>query len=254
MDLLEKTLKKKEKFLLENKEYKRFEKLAHRDIFGRYIGDFVYGANDGIVTTFAVVAGASGANLSSTVVIILGFANLLADGVSMGASNFLGKRSELDFAKAQAQKEDWEIDNLRELEIEEVRDIYRKKGFKGADLERAVYIITSNREVWIDTMMKDELGIIVNEKDDPKKHGLATFVAFAIAGLFPLIPYFMAGFQNAFFASAVIGALALFIVGALRTLITTVSFVRGGLEMLIVGSMAAFVAYISGAFINGLVR
>lgn len=254
MDILEEALQRKEKFLLENKQYKQFEKLAHRHFVGKYIGDLVYGANDGIITTFAVVAGATGASLSPTIIIILGFANLFADGISMGASNYLGKRSEQDFAHAQREKEDWEIDNLRELEVEEIRDIYKKKGFKGKDLERAVEIITSDREVWLDTMMKDELGIIVEAKDDPKKHGAATFAAFIIAGLFPLLPFLFPSFPNTFLLSSLIGAATLFTVGALRTLITTVSWWRGGLEMLMVGSFAATIAYAVGALIEGVVK
>lgn len=254
MDIVEKALQRKEKYLLENKEYSRFEALAHRHLVGKYIGDLVYGANDGIITTFAVVAGASGASLTSSVVIILGVANLLADGISMGASNFLGAKSEKDFARAQLQKESWEIDNLRELEIEEVRDIYKKKGFKGQDLEKAVSIIISNRSVWLDTMMKDELGIILDEKDSPLKHGVATVIAFVISGTFPLLPYIIPGFSNPFLASCIIGAVTLFTVGALRTLITTVSFIRGGLEMLAVGSVAAGAAYVVGGVIEGIIR
>lgn len=250
MDIVEEALKRKEKYLLENKQYQQYEKLAHRHFVGKYIGDFVYGANDGIITTFAVVAGASGASLSPAIIIILGFANILADGVSMGASNYLGKRSEQDFAYAQRQKEDWEIDHLRELEIAEVRDIYKKKGFRGKDLDRAVAIITSNREVWLDTMMKDELGIIIEEKDDPKKHGTATFLAFIVAGIFPLLPFLFPGLPNTFLASLLIGAATLFTVGALRTLITTVSWRRGGMEMLVVGSAAAVIAYTVGIFIE----
>lgn len=254
MDILEKALKRKEKYLLEDKEYKRFEQLAHRRLVGKYIGDLVYGANDGIITTFAVIAGASGASLTSTVVIILGIANLLADGISMGTSNFLGKKSENDFARAQLQKEDWEIDHLRELEVEEIRDIYKKKGFSGRDLERAVAIITKDRNVWLDTMMKDELGIILDKDDSPFKHGVATFIAFVIAGSLPLLPYILPGVASPFFASTFIGAGALLTVGSLRALITTVSLLRGGLEMLVVGGAAAAVAYVVGAFIEGAIR
>lgn len=253
MDILEQALQRKEKYLLENKEYERFEKLAHRHLVGKYIGDLVYGANDGIITTFAVVSGVTGASLAPSIVIILGIANLLADGVSMGASNFLGKKSEIDFARGQRQKEAWEIDHLRELEIEEVREIYKKKGFLGRDLENAVAIITSNKDVWLDTMMKDELGIILNEKDNPLKHGIATFIAFVVAGSLPLFPYLIPGIHQPFMISLIIGACALFTVGALRTLITTVSWVRGGLEMLIIGGTAAGAAYIIGAFIEGVV-
>lgn len=254
MDIVEEALKRKEKFLLENKQYNRFEQLAHRRIVGKYIGDLVYGANDGIITTFAIVSGAAGASLPGSVIIVLGFANILADGISMGASNFLGKKSEQDFAKAQYQKENWEIDNLRELEIEEVRDIYRDKGFRGKGLEDAVQTITSDRKVWLDTMMKDELGILLDEKDDPRRHGFATFAAFLAAGIFPLAPYLFPGLENQFYYSLGLGALMLFIVGALRSFITTVSFLRGGLEMLLIGSSAAGAAYVVGYILEGIVR
>lgn len=253
MDLLAQTLKQKEKYLLENKQYRRFEQLAHRHLLGKYVGDFVYGANDGIVTTFAVVAGAAGAQLSVSIILILGFANLLADGVSMGLSKYLGDRSEQDFAKAQRQKEEWEIEHLYELEVEEVRDIYKKKGFTGKDLERAVLIITSDKKVWLDTMMKDELGIMEEAHGDARKHGLATFIAFVVAGLFPLLPYILPALPDSFFASAIVGALTLFVVGALRSLLTTVSVFRGGLEMLLIGSSAAVVAYIVGAVVRDIV-
>lgn len=252
--LIDSALKRKEKFLSENAEYKRLEELMHWHDAGKYIGNFIYGANDGVITTFAVVAGAAGASLSPTVVIILGFANLLADGISMGASNYLGEKSEIDYARAQRQKEGWEIDNLRELEVQEVRDIYEKKGFKGKDLDDAVRIITSDRRVWLDVMMKDELGIIEDEDEDPKKHGIATFSAFIVTGFFPLIPYLIPGLENAFMWSAVTGVFTLFVTGSLRSLVTAVSWFRGGLEMLIIGSVAGGSAYFIGNFIEGMVR
>ena len=251
---LEKAFEKKEKYLEENKQYRDQEALYHKHTTGKYIGDLIYGANDGIITTFAVVAGAAGATLSPSIVIILGFANLLADGISMGASNFLGGKSEQDYAKAQRQKEQWEIDHLREIEIDEIRDIFHKKGFRGNQLEEAVKIIISNRKVWVDTMMKEELGILEDETDDPKKHGLVTFIAFVVAGFVPLLPYLIPNIQNAFILSTIAGAITLFIVGALRSVVTAVTWLRGGVEMLLIGSLTAGVAYIVGAFIEQLVH
>ncbi len=253
-DYLQSVLKRKEKFLSENAEYRKHESLYHRHTAGKYIGDLIYGANDGIITTFAVVAGASGASLSPVVIIVLGFANLVADGFSMGASNFLGKRSEQDYARAQRRKEEWEIDHLREIEVEEIREIFERKGFRGKDLERAVEIITSDRKVWVDTMMRDELDIIEESADDPRKHGLATFLAFVVAGFFPLVPFLVGNLPNTFLFSAVIGAFTLFAVGALRSIITTVSWVRGGLEVLLIGSSAALGAYVIGNVVEGIVR
>ncbi|MEX2028496.1 MAG: VIT1/CCC1 transporter family protein [Candidatus Curtissbacteria bacterium] len=252
-DTLEKALKRKEKYLSENRKYRLAEALMHRHTAGKFIGDFIYGANDGTITTFAVVAGAVGASLSPNIIIILGFANLLADGISMGASNYLGGKSERDYAKFQREKEGWEVDHLRELEVEEIREIFAKKGFTGRDLDRAVSIIISDREVWLDTMMRDELNILEDEKDDPKLHGVATFGAFVIAGLFPLLPYVLPLGENAFLISVIFGAGTLFVVGALRSIVTAVSWFRGGVEMFLIGSSAATVAYFVGAFIETLV-
>lgn len=252
LETVEKALQRKKRYMAVNEDYERKENLFHRRIAGKYIGDFVYGANDGIITTFAIIAGASGASLSSIVVIILGLANLLADGISMGASNFLGRKSERDFAKAQREKEDWEIDHLRELEIEEIREIFEKKGFKGEDLEKAVKIITSDRKIWLDTMMRDELNIVEDDKDDPRRHGFATFAAFIIAGAFPLLPFLIPNLPNSFLISSIVGALTLFIVGASRSVITSITWIRGGLEMLLVGSSAALVAYFVGSFLEKL--
>lgn len=251
--LIKAALNRKEKFISQNTQYRKWESIHHRHTAGKYIGDFIYGANDGLITTFAIVAGVVGANLSPTIVIILGFANILADGLSMGASNYLGSKSEQDYAKAQREKEDWEIDNLRELEIDEIREIFERKGFKGEDLEKAVSIIISNRKVWVDTMMKDELGIIEDESDDPKKHGIATFLAFLCAGLIPLLPYLFPMGQAAFSISIALGLITLFVIGALRSAVTTVAWLRGGLEMLFVGSAAAGAAYIVGNLLEKIV-
>ena len=253
-ELLEEVKKRKEKFISENAKYANWEAMYHRHTTGKYIGDLIYGANDGIITTFAVVAGAVGASLSPAVILILGFANIFADGLSMGASNYLSIRSEQDYAKAQREKEEWEVDHLREIEVDEIREIFEKKGFKGKDLERAVKVITSNRQVWVDTMMKDELGILEDEGENPIKHGFFTFAAFSIAGIVPLLAYVVPGVPDAFWAAVFLGMASLFIVGALRSLVTAVGWFRGGLEMLLVGSGAAMVAYIVGNFVEKIVR
>lgn len=252
-ELLEEVKKRKEKYISQNSQYRNWEGMYHRHTTGKYIGDLIYGANDGIITTFAVVAGAVGASFSPVVIIILGFANIFADGVSMGASNYLSLRSEQDYARAQRKKEEWEVDNLRAIEVDEIREIFEKKGFKGTDLSKAVEIITSDRRVWVDTMMKDELGIMESKGDDPLKHGAATFAAFIMAGIVPLLAYLIPGVPNAFWTAITLGVISLFVVGALRSLVTAVSWLRGGAEMLLVGSGAALVAYIIGKLLEQFV-
>jgi VIT1/CCC1 family predicted Fe2+/Mn2+ transporter len=234
----------------------RFAKEEHTKEKGKYLGDLVYGALDGMVTTFAVVSGVEGAKLSSTIVLILGFANLFGDGVSMALGNYLSTKSEQDYVKKERERESWEVDNVPDGEREEIRMIFRKKGFEGKDLDRAVKIITSDKKRWVDTMMHDELGLD-NEEKNPLKGSLATFFAFVIAGLIPILSFIIVSLIpglaiNTFFIAAILTAAALFIVGAMRSFVTGINWLRSGIEMLVVGSIAAGAAYLVGFLLKGL--
>ncbi|MEO1655508.1 MAG: VIT1/CCC1 transporter family protein, partial [Bacteroidota bacterium] len=128
--------------------------------FQDYLGEFVYGGIDGSVTTFAVVAGAAGANLPSSVVIILGFANLIADGFAMSIGSYLSTKSEKDNYEKHRKIEYWEVANWPDKEREEIREIYQAKGFEGELLEKVVETITADKDRWVDVMMKEELEMI----------------------------------------------------------------------------------------------
>ncbi|HIH48187.1 TPA: hypothetical protein HA369_08510 [Candidatus Woesearchaeota archaeon] len=229
----------------------------HRVEKGRYLGDMVFGAIDGIVTTFAVVAGVAGASLSFSVVLILGFANLFADGFSMAMGNFLSIKSDQDYFKREHDRESWEIDNVPMGEKEEIRQIYRAKGFKGKDLERAVEIITSEKKVWVDEMMKHELNLPGFEEKSAVKGALATFLAFGVAGFIPLVSYLLVfvipGIDDLAFEIAIIlTAIVLFVVGSLRSFLIAKKWYIAGFEMLLVGMLAASVAYLVGFGLNQL--
>jgi VIT1/CCC1 family predicted Fe2+/Mn2+ transporter len=155
-----------------------------------YLHDFIYGAVDGAVTTFAVVAGVAGANLDETVVIILGVANLIADGFSMAVSNFLGSRAERQRRERARREEEAHIRLVPEGEREEIRQIFAAKGFDGRDLDRIVQVITSDPERWTETMMREELGFASTEPNEVRA-ALATLVAFVTVGFLPLAAYVM---------------------------------------------------------------
>jgi len=164
----------------------------HPGLIGHYLPDLVYGANDGIITTFAVVTGVVGAGLSERIILILGFANLLADGFSMGASNFLSRRSYADANE-------------------------RSTGREAA------------------------------------RHGAATVVGFIVAGMVPLVAYLAPLSDDVRFPVAVTLTLStLFTVGASRAIVTRLGWMRSGLEMLLVGALAAAVAYSIGALTSTL--
>src|SRR3989338_3048588 len=161
----------------------------HRRERGEYLGDLVYGANDGIITTFAVVSGAAGAALAPGVIIILGLANLIADGISMGMSNFLALRSKRDFHRQQRLIEEMEVDKFPEKERAETREILRKWGVPEAHVEGALAGVVADKKRWVDLMMRDELNIIEEHVESPAKHGAMTSLAFFVAGALPLVPY-----------------------------------------------------------------
>jgi VIT1/CCC1 family predicted Fe2+/Mn2+ transporter len=223
-----------------------------------HFDDFIYGSIDGAVTTFAIVAGVMGASLPSGIILILGFANLFADGFSMAAANYQASKARNEFIEMKRKQEEWEIDNLEEQERDEIRDIYREKGFKDELLEDVVRIITSRRKVWVDTMMKEELGLIEDEKN-PIDSSISTFVGFNLIGLIPLIPFmvFMAiGIElnsEAFVYSIVSVLTAFFLVGMIKGKIVKKSMMRSGVNTLIIGGIAAVVAYVVGYGLNFLV-
>ncbi len=231
------------------------EKDWHNLLAGGYLRDFVYGANDGIITTFAVVAGVAGADLSAVIVLILGAANLLADGFSMSSGNYLSEKSNRDYVASELKKEEWEIEYLPEEEKKEIKEIYRAKGLEGSVLEEVVNKITSNKKLWAEEMLINELGLLPNEeKVKPLATASVTFVSFVVAGSVPLLPYiFKLPVYTSFVWAIFFTGLTLFIVGSLRAFLTQKKWWLSGLEMLTVGAMAASVAYVVGAFLGGLV-
>lgn len=223
-----------------------------------YLRDFIYGAIDGTVTTFAVVAGVAGAQLSATVVIVLGLANLLADGFSMAISNYLGIRAE-DQQRAQIRlKEEHHIEIHPDGEREEIRQIFKQKGFEGHDLERAVDVITADRQRWIDAMLVDEYGLTAQGVNAVRAAGM-TFAAFVVVGALPLVAYvinLVAGesiLEKPFLISSLLTGVAFFFVGAVKSRIVAVSWWRGGLETLLIGGCAAGLAFGVGAALRGVV-
>ena len=142
-------------------------RLANAPAHG-YLGDAVLGAIDGCVTTFAIVAGAVGAGFSGGVVVILGFANLVADGFSMAVSNYLGTKSERERIENIRLAEERQIDEIPEGEREEIRQIFMGKGFVGEVLEKIVATITANRRLWVETMVREEFGMAITGRRPAK--------------------------------------------------------------------------------------
>jgi VIT1/CCC1 family predicted Fe2+/Mn2+ transporter len=228
----------------------------HGGASSQYLGEMVYGGLDGIITTFAVVSGVAGAELGANIILILGLANLFADGFSMATGAYLSTKSEQEYYQRERQREQWEVEHFPEGERAELYELYHSQGYSEEDAHHLVEIRTRTNERWVEAMMIDELGMLKDERN-PLKNGLVTLVSFVIAGSVPLLVYLVGLFaplppEWAFPISIVLSGMALFGLGAAKVLVTERSPIRSGLEMLLVGGLAASVAYLVGALLKGI--
>jgi vacuolar iron transporter family protein len=216
-----------------------------------YLRDWVYGGIDGTVTTFAVVAGVTGADLTTKALLILGAANILADGFSMAAANYSGSKAEMEEYEHVRRMEERHVEIAPEGEREEVRQIFRAKGFEGEALDSAVAVITEKRDRWIETMMTEEHGLPPINRS-PGKAALLTFAAFVVCGFIPLLP-FVLGLPATVGASTLMTGATFFSIGSVRSRWSPVPWWRAGLETFAIGMSAAALAYGVGVVLGSFV-
>jgi len=216
-----------------------------------YLRDWVYGGIDGTVTTFAIVAGAVGADLSNRYLLILGMANLLADGFSMAAANYSGTKAEIEEYRFVRHMEERHIEQAPDGEREEIRQIFAAKGFKGKTLEAAVEVITSEKEHWIDMMMTEEHGLPRITRS-PITAGVITFLAFVICGFIPVVP-FAFGLSASISLSVAMAAVVFFFIGSLRSRWSPIHWLRTGTEVLVIGLVSAGLAYLVGDLLKQII-
>jgi len=216
-----------------------------------YLRDWVYGGIDGTVTTFAVVAGVVGAELSTNALLILGAANLFADGFSMAAANYSGTKAEIEEYEQVRRMEERHVEFAPDGEREEIRQIFQAKGFSGEALDSAVDVITAKRERWIDTMMTEEHGLPPISRS-PTQAALRTFLAFLLCGAIPLLP-FAIGTPGSAWASTVMTGATFFLIGSLRSRWSSAPWWRTGMETFLIGIAAAGLAYLAGVTVAGLI-
>jgi len=216
-----------------------------------YLRDWVYGGIDGAVTTFAIVAGVVGADLTNRVVLILGLANVVAAGFAMAARNYSGTRTEIDGNAHPRAAEERPDEAVPDGEREEIRQIFRGKGFEGPDLERAVDVITADTRRWVDTMLSEEYGLPKAVRS-PLKAAASTFAAFMLCGLVPLLP-FVVNAPSSFMLSTIMTGVVFFLIGSGKSRWSPTSWWRSGLETLAIGMGAAALAYVIGYGLKTLV-
>jgi VIT1/CCC1 family predicted Fe2+/Mn2+ transporter len=217
---------------------------------GRSLRDLVFGANDGLVAAFAVVSGVHGAAVSTRIILLAGLAELIGGTIAMGLGAFLAAKSEREFILSEREREEREVLEFPDEERKEVRTIFARKGFRGEALEQMVNHVTADPVFWVDTMMTEELGLAAVPTSAPFRSGLVVAMAYALGAAFPVIPYALpVPVQTAFALSVGCTLLALFVAGALKTLMTGRPWLRSGTETVLVGALAAAATFLAGRLI-----
>lgn len=224
-----------------------------------YLGNFVYGGLDGIITTFAVVSGVVGAKLSPEIILILGLANLLGDGFSMATGAYLSAKSEQEVYSRERHGLSEQIVNAPEIEMESLYQGYRKQGYPEEDARQLTDLISRDPGRWVTTMMSEKL-LLLPQKRKPVLEGAVTFIAFVIAGLLPLVIYLVdfifhldLATTTAFLFAVALSGLTLLSLGAAKVIVTKHNLLRSAIEMLLVGALAGLVAFLVGFLLKNLV-
>lgn len=222
-----------------------------------YLREIVYGGNDGIVTTFAVVAGFSGASLgasqalelSTIAVLLFGMANLVGDGLSMSLGNYLSEKSESDVYTAIEKKELDAILNEAPKELHETITLLLNKGFRGEDAQKIATTFKNNPQYWAQWLLQNQEQLPNPNSIKPFYSSIATFLSFAFFGIIPLVPFILfqqSTPQQLFYLSIGATTVALVLLGILRWKVTGKNIIRSIFEIVLIGSAAACAAYFIG--------
>ncbi len=207
------------------------------------LSDVILGGQDGLVNVLGVILGVAAATASTRIVLAAGFAATFAESISMAAVAYTSNVAERDFYLGQLQKEKREIKTVPEVEKEEIRQIYRQKGFQGELLEKIVQVITSNEKVWLETMMQEELHLAPVENKRPFMAAVVVGVSAIVGSFVPLTPFLFLPVKEGIYVSLFVSALVLFLLGVIKAKLTIGNLVKSGLEIAIIGMVAAIVGY-----------
>jgi len=235
---------------LELEEYKKHFVSEHERHFkGKGISDVILGGQDGLVNVLGVTLGVASATNNPFVILVAGLAATFAETISMAAVAYTSVKADRDYYNAERALEEEEVEKIPRHEVEEIREIYAKKGFKGKLLNDVVKVITSNKKVWVDTMMTEELNLSPRFGGSPLKSAAIVFIATFIGSLIPLIPFALFSLLtvgSAIVVSLVLSVVVLFFVGAAKAKLTVGNWFVSGMELAIIGTIAAGTGYFIG--------
>lgn len=219
---------------------------------GPVVRQVILGGQDGIVNVLGVVLGVASATISTPIVIIAGIAAALAESISMAAVAYTSSKAAHEYFHKKLEEEEKEINDIPEMEEAEIRLIYHRKGFRGKQLENIVKKITANKKIWLNDMMNEELKLNETDFQNPGKEAIIVGFSSIIGSLIPLIPFFLIPIKQAMIASVVFSAVILFAAGAVKTKFTLGKWWKSGLELMLIGTLAALLGYAIGSILGSL--
>jgi len=226
----------------------------------------IFGGLDGILTSFAIVAGAAGGDLPNEVVLILGFSNIFADALSMGVGEFLSSKAHNEWVISERKRESWEMENYPEGEIEEMIQIYIEKGMTREDASACINTMAKYKDFFVDHMMMEELDLQVPDEDhvaESFREGVIMFCSFAAFGSLPLLGYVIVPAlfpqlehtsEQLFSVACFVTGSVLFLMGCVKSLFSASHWFISGLETLLLGGVCASLAYTIGQEVDKIIN
>ena len=215
-----------------------------------WLSDIILGGQDGLVNVLGIVLGVAAATADAWIVIVAGLAATFAESISMAAVAYTSTLADADFYESEREREYRHIQEVPNLEQEEIRDIYAKKGFRGELLERIVATVTANKDVWVAVMMAEEHQLTPVNRQHALRSAAIVGVSAIIGSLIPLVPFFFLPVQVSMIIAVILAAVVLFIVGAYKARIYVGNPGKSGLEMAVIGTLSALVGYAVGILLK----
>ncbi len=214
------------------------------------LSDIILGGQDGLVNVLGVILGVAAATHDPRIVVVAGLAATFAESVSMGAVAYTSTLADADYYESEREREYRHIHQVPQLERDEIRNIYQKKGFKGELLDHIVDTITANKDIWVAVMMAEEHQLIPTDRTQALRAAFIVGVSAIIGSLIPLAPFIFLPVAASMWVSVLITALVLFVVGAYKARITVGKPAKSGLEMALIGTVSALAGYLVGVLLK----
>lgn len=220
---------------------------------GNFLRDIVFGANDGVVTAIGFLVGIASSIAQQNVIIIAGILEIIAGSASMALGNYLAVKSQKEHYDAMEKVERWEMENKPDVERKELQEIYTNMGFDKEAAEILTKKVTSNKELWLKVMMRDELGMSEKESNRPVVSGLVIGVFYLLGGIPPILPFiFVTPVTRALLMSIIISLVVMVFIGVIRWYLNKGSLSRKLTETVVIGVLAAFIGFLAGEVLRFL--